>query len=420
MKNVTGQNNSLNLTSVNDNLPSSFTTNIRDILATEENKQRAIKYVIQKRNEEKYGTRGPITTDNNQEESNPVLSNKYYKYSRNINLKTDNDNKNIDINNNQGNQTNVDSKYSYSNYYTRRNRNNANLPDNNNNLETNNENINNKIENNNRSSNARKKFQVSASATNIIYPTNNLGRVENNNNSIYFRRNRRLNANNTNNDNIESENKDIGKDKVDGGQIKYNYRRFGPRFANEQNDKNEKKEEQKPNDNRVTSIPLNLKVGYNFSFKNEEMNDYDLAMSKKGSKELSGKNKFIEYIPSISKNYTYVRQRNRKGDTDESQLPNKKERKYEITKENNIEIKNNSENLTNTRFRRKYGRFSNNTENNDNLSFKDEKELVNYINKKYKQDKIIELFDIKNDENEKNQREIDDLKDKLNDEIKKR
>ena len=134
-KNVDGQNNSLNLTTVNDNLTSSFITNIRDILAIEENKQRAIKYVIQKRNEEKYETRGPITTDNNQEESNPVLSNKYYKYSRNINIKTDSDNKNIDINNNQGNQTNVDSKYSYSNYYTRRNRNYTNQSDNNNNLE---------------------------------------------------------------------------------------------------------------------------------------------------------------------------------------------------------------------------------------------------------------------------------------------
>ena len=52
MKNVDGQNNSLNLTTVNDNLTSSFTTNIRDILATEENKQRVIKYVIQKRSEE--------------------------------------------------------------------------------------------------------------------------------------------------------------------------------------------------------------------------------------------------------------------------------------------------------------------------------------------------------------------------------
>ena len=196
MKNVTGQNNSLNLTTVNDNLTSSFITNIRDILAIEENKQRAIKYVIQKRNEEKYETRGPITTDNNQEESNPVLSNKYYKYSRNINIKTDSDNKNIDINNNQGNQTNVDSKYSYSNYYTRRNRNYTNQSDNNNNLENNIENINNKIENNNRSFIDRKKFQVSASVTNNIYPTNNLEREENNNNSVYFRRNRRLNANN--------------------------------------------------------------------------------------------------------------------------------------------------------------------------------------------------------------------------------
>ena len=60
------------ITSVNDNLPS-FKNNIHDILSTDENKQRAIKYVIQKRNEGKR-VKLQINTDNAQEESNPVLA----------------------------------------------------------------------------------------------------------------------------------------------------------------------------------------------------------------------------------------------------------------------------------------------------------------------------------------------------------
>ena len=61
----------ITLSSVNESLPS-FTTNIRDILSKEENKKKAIKYLIQKRNEQKYASTSSLPIDNVQEESNPV------------------------------------------------------------------------------------------------------------------------------------------------------------------------------------------------------------------------------------------------------------------------------------------------------------------------------------------------------------
>ena len=53
----------INLTSYKDNLPS-FRINIRDILSTEENKQKAMNYVIKKRNEEKYGSKNQFQKNN--------------------------------------------------------------------------------------------------------------------------------------------------------------------------------------------------------------------------------------------------------------------------------------------------------------------------------------------------------------------
>ena len=50
------QSGAMNLNSYNENL-STFRVSIRDILSKEENKQKAINYVIQKRNEDKYGKR---------------------------------------------------------------------------------------------------------------------------------------------------------------------------------------------------------------------------------------------------------------------------------------------------------------------------------------------------------------------------
>ena len=188
--NNTQSSSTINLSSVNDSLPS-FKSNIRDILATEENKQRAIKYVIHKRNEEKFRGKSPLTTDNNeQEESNPALAGKYYRNTRNINTNLNNtsEKKQPEVNNNQ-NQNNSDSKYAYPHYYTRRNRNYGNLPKDSqeNQIESNNKDNKYEIINN---AFSRKRFQVSASATNIINPNNNEAKDGgiNINNSVYIRR----------------------------------------------------------------------------------------------------------------------------------------------------------------------------------------------------------------------------------------
>ena len=89
-KNNVQNSSNIAITSVNDNLPS-FKNNIHDILSTDENKQRAIKYVIQKRNEGKK-PKLQINTDNDQEESNPVLANRYTHYQNRNNLNKNNSN----------------------------------------------------------------------------------------------------------------------------------------------------------------------------------------------------------------------------------------------------------------------------------------------------------------------------------------
>ena len=109
--------NSINLSSVNESLPS-FSTNIREILSTEENKQRAIKYVIHKRNEEKFGTRSPVINKNEQEESNPA------KEKGNITTTTTIEINRFEIsniNNSNNNNSNVESKPVFFHYNQRRN-----------------------------------------------------------------------------------------------------------------------------------------------------------------------------------------------------------------------------------------------------------------------------------------------------------
>lgn len=76
----------INLTSYKDNLPS-FRINIRDILSTEENKQKAMNYVIKKRNEEKYRSK-------NQFQNNNVI---IYKKEERINSRYSNYNNNSKI-----------------------------------------------------------------------------------------------------------------------------------------------------------------------------------------------------------------------------------------------------------------------------------------------------------------------------------
>ena len=188
---------SINISSVNKNLPS-FATNIRDILTTEENKQKAIKYVIHKRND--LGSRSPLSSDNEQPESNPVLSNNYYTNSRNL-YENYESNRN-DVNNNKNN---IDNKTAYPHYYARRNKNFSNVPQENNN---NNQNLKNENNNNGEENNTfmKKRFQVSASAKNIIINNNENEPKDQHNNTIYFRRNK-LNSQNINdNNNVDNNN----------------------------------------------------------------------------------------------------------------------------------------------------------------------------------------------------------------------
>ena len=164
-KNKSPKLNVINLTSYNENLPS-FKISIRDILSTEENKQKAINYVIQKRNEEKYGIKNQFQRNNviNNKEENKLQSNRLNNYNSNSNMlnknKTfyNNSNSNtiflILTKNNNGLITNRTNNYlqiqnqsesnessvtdktpTYSYYYPRRNRQNVPQKENINNFE---------------------------------------------------------------------------------------------------------------------------------------------------------------------------------------------------------------------------------------------------------------------------------------------
>ena len=82
-----------------------------DILTKEENKQKAIKYLIQKRSEQKYSSYNSMPIDNEKEESNPVLSNKYSQYSqysRSININSNIENNRYDTNKNDKNPKRIE------------------------------------------------------------------------------------------------------------------------------------------------------------------------------------------------------------------------------------------------------------------------------------------------------------------------
>ena len=116
----------INIGNVKDTLPS-FKNNIHDILSTDENKQRAIKYVMQKRNEGKRG-KFQINTDNGPEESNPALASRYTYYHNKNKINQNNQNgeiynkyTNVNTNNNlKKGEIQLDIKPPFSRYYVRR------------------------------------------------------------------------------------------------------------------------------------------------------------------------------------------------------------------------------------------------------------------------------------------------------------
>ena len=84
--NKTPKAGAISLSSYNESYLPSFKISIRDILSTEDNKQKAINYVIQKRNEEKYGKKNVI---NNKDENNSINKNNYNNLKNLIKNNTD-------------------------------------------------------------------------------------------------------------------------------------------------------------------------------------------------------------------------------------------------------------------------------------------------------------------------------------------
>ena len=79
--NKTPKYTAINLTSYNKNIPS-FKVNIRDILSTEENKQKAINYVMQKRNLENFEKRNIVNKNFDINQDSSLNNNKFYPNQR--------------------------------------------------------------------------------------------------------------------------------------------------------------------------------------------------------------------------------------------------------------------------------------------------------------------------------------------------
>ena len=442
------------ITSVNDNLPS-FKNNIHDILSTDENKQRAIKYVIQKRNEGKR-VKLQINTENDQEESNPVLANRYTHYQNRNNLNKNNSNvaevynKYTNVNtghNAKKEEMQQDIKPPFSHYYARRTKQPSNITKEpeiqpNKNIE----------ENNNENRYRGRKIQMSVSTNNMLNSPKASQPFEKDE-KVVVKKERYYNINSYRNNNTNN----IKETEEPKPRYKY-LRGYVKRFEEEQNEKNnikEKEEEVNVNNKQPKEVSVNLNIGKNFSFGIKDLynnssksfgnqNSLDNIISEESHKfkgykyfkivknnfELGQKNKKDVY----TKKFAFSRQKDKSGDN-----------KKDIVREKVIDFKllgnpnNNTNNVTNTeapvsRFRRKYGRYTSNnnienTNNTQNLTFKDENEIITFLNKKYTQEKLIDLFKIKFPEDEKNKKElinpinndvnIKELQDKLAEEKRK-
>ena len=434
----------ISLNTVQESLPS-FKNNIHDILSTDENKQRAIKYVIHKRNEGKKG-KLQINTENEQEESNPVLANRYSHYRgrnfiNNNNQKGEIFNKNTNVNLNNKNEKEKEEmrqeiKTNFLHHYVQRtNPMNANKDQKG------------QVENNNENNYRGRKIQVSISSNNILKSPRNLQPFEKDE-KVVVKKERYYNIGSYRNNNANM----IKETEEEKPRYKY-FRGYVKKFEGEQKEKEnilEKEKEKEIQNNQPKEINISLNVGKNFSFGVK-----DILSNKSFGNQSSGEilnldeiNKFrgYKYFKIVKNNFELGKKYKKDVYSKKfgfNRLKDKNtDKTKEIVKDKVIDFKllgNNMSNekvITNTeappsRFRRKYGRFSSNLENNNsqNLAFKDENELIAYLNKKYNQEKIIELFKIKPLEEQKNKKEANisqgaipdtkELQEQLNEEKRK-
>ena len=428
----------ISINTVQESLPS-FKNNIHDILSTDENKQKAIKYVIHKRNEGKKG-KLQINTENEQEESNPVLANRYTHYqnrANNNNTKAEVYNKYTNINNKKEKENEErDLKPSFSHYYARRTKPSNNNKEQNEQKEP--------IENNNENMYRGRKIQVSVSTNNILTNFKNSPKFEKDE-KIPVKRERYYNINSYRNNNANN----IKETEEPKPRYKY-LRGYVKRFEDEQKDNDKEKEKENDLKNNQ-SKEININLGKNFSFGIKDLISSNKSFGNQSSSEVinfEDINKFRGYkYFKVVKNNFELGKKNKKDIYNKKFAFNRQKEKFGdnkkgIVKDNVIDFKllgNNNSNVNaniNTeapvsRFRRKYGRFTSNPENtnNNNLSFKDENELIAFINKKYNQDKILELFKIKPAEETKpkkdmnmptaSNQELKELREQLNEEKRK-
>ena len=415
--NVQNPSSSININSVQESLPS-FKNNIHDILSTDENKQKAIKYVIQKRNSGKKGNLQIKTENEQQEESNPVLANRYTNYKNRNNIYNNTNvvevykNYTSAIPKKEKEKEDQENKPNFSHYYARRTK-----P-----TYQNKEKIKSDINDNNNENIYRgRKIQVSISTNNMLTsPRFEKDEKANTKRERYYN----INSYRNNNQNKIKETEET--------KPRYKYLRgYVKHFEDEQKDKVIKKEKEKEDENinknnQSNEVSLSLNLGKNFSFGIKDLMS-NKSFGNQSSREinLEESNKFKGYKNfKIVKNNFELGQKNKKNVYSKKFVPNKQKDKLIDTKKDYIKdkvinfkllgIKNSSvNNNSNTeapvsRFRRKYGRISPESEstNNQNLSFKDENELITYLNKKYDQEKIIDLFKIKFQEEQKSKKEI--------------
>ena len=413
------------INAVQDNLPS-FKNNIHDILSTDENKQRAIKYVIAKRNEGKKG-KLQINTENEQEESNPVLANRYSHY-HNKNIPNKN---NSNVNDAYNKYTNVNTSHNakkeemqqeikptFSHYYARRTKPTTNKEK---------EQVN-TMENNIDNKYRGRKIQVSVSSTNMLNSPKNQQPFEKDEKVVVNKeRYYNINSYRTNNSNI------IQETEEQKPRYKY-FRGYVKKFEEDPKKKEiiEEKEKEKIIIPKPKEISINLSIGKNFSFGVKENSSKSfINQSSLDNINIDEMNKFRGYKNfKIIKNNFELKQKNRKEVYSKKLVSNKQKEKFGENKKDNVKEKvidfklignknNNNNAITNTdvpvsRFRRKYGRFNqnnsnvenSNSQNAQNLAFKDENELISYLTKKYDQDKLIDFFKIKLPEIPKNKKEL--------------
>lgn len=455
----------INLTSYKDNLPS-FRINIRDILSTEENKQKAMDYVLKKRKEEKYGSKNQFQKNNvvvyKKEEK---LNSRYSNYNTNSKIL----NKNNTLYNssstskflvksntefsgtktnfkshkqNESNESSITDKHpTFTYYYPRKNKphissiftiSNINNDFYKRNTEGGN---NNKTHNciNNKSSNKdialRKNVIKSNYNTNSISPYNNrTNKIKVNDNMKRFDNTyKKAKRYQVIKNNDKSPYLDISGNIHDKSKFKP-MRTYFRQPDNKNNNLLLKNENNNKNNNKKSYdiLPVNIKknVGVYYS-KYSKKNEQKIKVKEVNNNKSKPKNILNNYKNinfRITKNHFQL---NNNYNKDKIRVRyGTKVRKNINLKEKTIEINisgthiNINNEITNLKLINKLQHSTNNS-----LLFQDINDLASYINKKYNQEKKIELFKIdvnkenKNDEldeiinkNKENEKEIKQLK----------